>query len=255
MASGVKPLSESSALGLEAVRARRVAIAVREDRDNPAIDLALVLAVDVSGSVSTERLTLQFQGYSEAFTHPDLVLAVKHGRHGRIATTFVEWSDSGRQYQAVDWTLIDSEEAARAFGKAIAEATRQNPGWTSISGAIDFSVRLLTSVGYRATKRVIDISGDGANNDGRPADQARDAAVAAGITINGLPLIEVEPDLADYYRGNVIGGPNAFVVVARQLSNFSEAVLKKLLVEIAGSEGMQKRSERPPADIYLARFV
>ena len=241
MSSRVKPLSESLALGFEAVGDRRVTIAVRKDSDNPSIDLALVLAVDVSGSVSTERLTLQFQGYSEAFAHPDLAQAVKHGRQGRIATTFVEWSDSGRQYQAVDWTLIDSEETARAFSKAIAYATWQNPGWTSISGAIDFSVRLLTDVGYRATRRVIDISGDGANNDGRPADQARDAAVAAGITINGLPIIEVEPNLADYYRGNVIGGPNAFVVVAGQRSNFSEAVLRKLLVEIAGSEGRQKR--------------
>lgn len=203
-------------------------------KNTPAIDLALVLAVDVSGSVSTERLALQFQGYSRAFAHPELILAVKQGRHGRIATTFVEWSDSDQQYQAVDWTLIDSEEAARSFGKAVGEATLQRPGWTSISGAIDFSVRLLTAVGYRATRQVIDISGDGANNDGRPADRARDAAVVAGITINGLPLIEVEPDLADYYRENVIGGHNAFVVVARQLSDFSEAVLKKLLIEIAG---------------------
>jgi hypothetical protein len=160
--------------------------------------------------------------------------AVRGGANGRIGLTFVEWTDARRQEQVVGWRVIEQSADAYAFAKAIQDALRPLPGWTSISAAIDYSVGLLLNSGYAATRRVIDVSGDGANNDGRPVTEARDAAVATGITINGLPIVEVEPDLEAYYRDNVIGGPDAFVVVARNTGSFGEAVLRKLLVEVAG---------------------
>jgi hypothetical protein len=198
------------------------------------VDVALVLAVDSSGSISEQRLAMQLRGYIDALRHPDFVDAVQGGFHGRIALTFIEWTDVRRQDQVVRWTVIEDKTSAHAFAQAIQDALRPLPGWTSISGAIDYSVGLLLSSGFMAVRRVIDISGDGANNDGRPVTEARDAAVAAGVTINGLPIVEVEPDLEAYYRENVIGGPDAFVVVARDTGSFGEAVLRKLLVEVAG---------------------
>jgi hypothetical protein len=198
------------------------------------VDVALVLAVDSSGSISEQRLTMQLQGYLDALRHPWFIDAVKGGRHGRIGLTFVEWTDARRQDQIVGWRVIEDEASANDFAEAIHKALRPLPGWTSISSAIDFSVGLLMTCGFMAARRVIDISGDGANNDGRPVTEARDAAVAAGVTINGLPIVEVEPELEAYYRDNVIGGPDSFVVVARDTGSFGEAVLRKLLVEIAG---------------------
>jgi hypothetical protein len=199
------------------------------------VDVALVLAVDGSGSVSEQRLSLQMQGYLDALRHPLFIDAIRGGRHGRIALTYLEWTDARRQEQVVGWRLIEDAMSAHAFARAIGDARRPLPGWTSISGAIDFSVGLLRKSGFAAARQVIDISGDGANNDGRPVREARDAAVAAGITINGLPILEVEPELEAYYRENVIGGANAFVVVVRDTSSFGEAVLRKLLVEVAGT--------------------
>jgi len=198
------------------------------------VDIALVLAVDSSGSISEERLALQLQGYMDALQHPGFIEAVHGGRQGRIALTFIEWTDVRRQDQIVRWSVIEDAASAHAFAQAIQGALRPLPGWTSISGAIDFSVNLLLSSGFMTQRRVIDISGDGSNNDGRPVTEARDAAVAAGITINGLPIVEVEPGLEAYYRDNVIGGPDAFVVVAKDTGSFGEAVLRKLLVEVAG---------------------
>jgi uncharacterized protein DUF1194 len=198
------------------------------------VDVALVLAVDSSGSISEQRLSMQIQGYLDAIRHPTFIEAVQGGRRGRIGLTFVTWTDARRQDQTVPWTVIADQAGAHAFAQAVQTALRPLPGWTSISGAIDFCTGLLLSCGYVATRRVIDISGDGANNDGRPVTEARDAAVAAGVTINGLPIVEVEPDLEEYYRNNVIGGPDSFVVVARDSAAFGAAVLRKLLVEVAG---------------------
>jgi hypothetical protein len=199
-----------------------------------AVDVALVLAVDSSGSISEQRLTMQIQGYVDALRHPSFVEAVEGGRRGQIGLTYVTWTDARRQEQVVPWRVIKDQLSANAFAQAIHDALRPLPGWTSISGAIDFCTGLLMSCGYIATRRVIDISGDGANNDGRPVTEARDAAVAAGVTINGLPIIEVEPNLEQYYRDNVIGGPDAFVVVAGESAAFGSAILRKLLVEVAG---------------------
>jgi hypothetical protein len=198
------------------------------------VDVALVLAVDSSGSISQQRLTMQIQGYIDALRHPSFIEAVHGGRRGRIGLTYVTWTDARRQEQVVPWSVIGEPSHAEAFAQAIQAALLPLPGWTSISGAIDFCTNLLLSCGYVATRRVIDISGDGANNDGRPVTEARDAAVAAGVTINGLPIVEVEPDLERYYRDNVIGGPDSFVVVVRDSAAFGAAVLRKLLVEVAG---------------------
>jgi Protein of unknown function (DUF1194) len=189
--------------------------------------------VDSSGSISEQRLTMQIQGYLDAIRHPSFVEAIQGGRRGQIGLTFVTWTDARRQDQTVPWTVIRDEAGAHAFGKAVHDALRPLPGWTSISGAIDFCTNLLLTSGFIATRRVIDVSGDGANNDGRPVTEARDAAVAAGVTINGLPIVEVEPNLDQYYRENVIGGPDSFVVVARDSAAFGAAVLRKLLVEVA----------------------
>ncbi len=199
-----------------------------------AVDVALVLAVDSSGSISEQRLTMQIQGYIGALRHPSFIEAVRGGRRAQIALTYVTWTDARRQEQVVPWHVIQDQPGANAFAQAIQDALRPLPGWTSISGAIDFCTGLLLSCGYIATRRVIDISGDGANNDGRPVTEARDAAVAAGVTINGLPITEVEPNLEQYYRDNVIGGPDLFVVVASESAAFGAAVLRKLLVEVAG---------------------
>ena len=200
------------------------------------VDLALVLAVDTSGSVSEERLTLQIRGYSDAFRQPGLARLIRLGRHGRILTTFVEWSDSARQTQSVGWTPIFDAVSAAGFADAILAAVAPTPGWTSISGAIDFSARLIAKLRVSADRRVIDVSGDGSNNDGRPVEAARDAAMAAGLTINGLPILGAEPGLDAYYRDHVIGGPQAFLVVARDTGSFATAVMEKLLIEIAGTQ-------------------
>ena len=198
------------------------------------VDVALVLAVDSSGSISEQRLAMQIQGYVGALRHPAFIEAIRGGRRGCIGLTYVTWTDARRQDQVVSWRVIADQSSALAFAQAMQDALRPLPGWTSISGAIDFCTGLLLSSGYIATRRVIDISGDGANNDGRPVTEARDAAVAAGVTINGLPIIEVEPNLEEYYRDNVIGGPDSFVVVAHDTGAFGAAVLRKLLVEVAG---------------------
>jgi hypothetical protein len=197
------------------------------------VDVALVLAVDSSGSISEQRLAMQIQGYIDALRHPAFIEAIRGGRRGRIGLTYVTWTDARRQDQVVPWRVIADQSSALAFAQAIHDALRPLPGWTSISGAIDFCTGLLLSNGYIATRRVIDVSGDGANNDGRPVTEARDAAVAAGVTINGLPIVEVEPNLEQYYRDNVIGGPDSFIVIARDTGAFGTAVLRKLLVEVA----------------------
>jgi hypothetical protein len=197
------------------------------------VDVALVLAIDVSGSVSDARITLQRQGYSDALCHPGFVEAVRSGPTGRVALAFVQWSEARRQEQSVEWRVIEDAASARRFAQAITGAVRPMPGWTSISAAIDYSVQVIADSGFNAERKVIDVSGDGSNNDGRAVTAARDDAIAAGITVNGLPIVEVEPGLDEYYRRNVIGGPGAFVVVARDIDTFAEAVLRKLVVEVA----------------------
>jgi uncharacterized protein DUF1194 len=205
------------------------------------VDLALILAIDASGSMTDERFALQLKGYAQAFLSAPIVQAVQAGPLGRIAATVVEWSGAGRQSQPIGWTVIEDERSARAFSSAVAETPAAIPDWTSISGAIDFSVKLFAAGGLRAARRVIDISGDGASNDGRDVVEARDDAVAAGITINGLPILASEANLDVYYRDNVIGGPGAFLVVADDLASFADAVARKLLNEITAEPRLRGR--------------
>ncbi len=200
------------------------------------VDLQLVLAVDTSGSVSEERFALQQRGYAAAFRDPRLLQAITAGAHHAIAVTMVQWTGPALQVQVLPWTRVDSAAAMQAVADAIAAAPRQLfGGGTSISGAIDHAVRLFAASGFASARRIIDVSGDGANNRGRPAQEARDDAVHAGIGINGLPILALEPDLRRYYIDNVIGGPGAFVITAESYASFADAVLKKLVTEVAGA--------------------
>jgi hypothetical protein len=198
------------------------------------VDLQLVLAVDTSGSVSEERFALQQRGYAAAFRDPRLLQAIAAGARGAIAVTMVQWTGPALQVQVLPWTRIDSRASMQAVADAIAATPRRLfGGGTSISGVIDHAVALFAASGFASPRRIIDVSGDGANNRGRPAAAARDDALRAGIGINGLPILALEPDLQRYYLDNVIGGPGAFVVVAETYDSFAAAVLKKLVAEVA----------------------
>ncbi len=205
------------------------------------VDLELILAVDVSGSIDEAEAALQREGYVKAIAHPDIVAAIRGGMLGRIAVTYFEWSGVGWQEKVLDWTLIKDPASARAFSQALARAPIDSGPWTSISGAIDFAVPMFEANGYEGTRRVIDISGDGPNNVGGYVPQARDRAVARGIIINGLPIMNDRPNyvrlpmpnLDLYYRNCVIGGPGAFIVVTHDFKAFATAIRRKLVLEIA----------------------
>jgi Protein of unknown function (DUF1194) len=202
-----------------------------------AVDLQLVLAVDASGSVDQYRFELQKRGYVAAFRHARVLQAIRSGANQAIAVTMLQWTGPWMQVHVVEWSRVGDEETAGAFATAIERAPRQLfGGGTSISGAIDYSTTLLARSPFRGARRVIDISGDGSNNRGRPVTSARDEAVATGIGINGLPILALEPDLDRYYHDSVIGGPGAFVVPAKDYETFGEAILKKLVTEIAAND-------------------
>jgi hypothetical protein len=199
-----------------------------------AVDLQLVLAVDVSGSVSDERFKLQKQGYAEAFRNWRVLEAIRSGAAQTIAVTMTQWTGPSQQAQVVPWMVITDEASMLAFAEAVERTTRQlYGGGTSISGAVDHAMTLFADSGAKGGRQVIDVSGDGANNRGRPAAEARDDAIRDGATINGLPIMALEPGLDQYYQSNVIGGPNAFMIVAETYETFADAVLKKLVTEIA----------------------
>lgn len=207
------------------------------------VDLELVLAVDVSGSVDDEEAILQRRGYVEAFQDPMIIDAITRGRHGAIAVTYIEWA--GEQYQnpIVGWTRISNAEDAAEFADKLAFAPIAVNVWTSISTIITVGTQLIQQNGYNARRKVIDISGDGANNDGIMVNAARDLAIAQGITINGLPIINDRlsrygrpqiPNLDYYYTDCVVGGPGAFIIVANGFFDYARAVRQKLILEIAG---------------------
>jgi hypothetical protein len=199
------------------------------------VAVALVLAVDTSGSVSMGRFELQKQGYAAAFRNPQVLSAIRALATQSIAVTMMQWTGPFLHVVVADWTPIKDETSANGFAAAIEAAPRRLfGGGTSISGAIDFSRLLLARSPYRAIRRVIDVSGDGSNNSGRDVTEARDEAVRDGIGINGLPILTVEPGLDRYYRDFVIGGPGAFMIPVKDYDNFADAVLKKLINEIAG---------------------
>ena len=202
-----------------------------------AVDLQLVLAVDASGSVNEVRFELQKQGYAEAFRHPRVLQAIRSGMLASIAVTMVQWTGPTLQVQVVPWTLLKDRASVLAFAAAVEDTPRRLfSGGTSISGAIDHAMRLLPTSPYQGAKRVIDVSGDGSNNRGRPVTDARDDAVRAGVIINGLPILSLEPYLDKYYFDYVIGGPGSFMIPAESYEKFADAVLRKLVLEIAALE-------------------
>lgn len=212
------------------------------------VDLELVLAVDVSSSISPEEMELQFRGYAAAFRADELARKIGGGPIGAIACTLFVWSDADHQQILVPWMCIDGPGAARAFAAAIDRAPRATGLYTSISGAIDFAAALFGRGGFEGTRRIVDISGDGADNAARPGRalaQARNDALDHGIVLNGLAILEPDPPsttpprwaqrapLDEYYRDSVIGGPGAFLVVAEGFEAFAPAVRRKLAREIA----------------------
>jgi hypothetical protein len=216
------------------------------------VDLALVLAVDASGSVDQTRFELQKQGYAAAFRHPRVVAAIASGPTQSIAVIMMQWTGPALQVTTVPWTRISDTASANAFADAIARSPRALfGGGTSISGAIDTSMALLFDNPYKAARRIVDISGDGANNRGRPASLARDEAVRAGVGINGLPILTLEPDLDRYYEQNVIGGPGAFMIAAKSYETFADAILKKLIAEIANVPPPTQRASAPNASFSV----
>lgn len=221
-----------------------VPAAVAQARDVP-VDLELVIAVDVSGSVDADEAQLQRNGYVGAFSDKEVIGAITSGMLGKIAVTYIEWAGIHYFRTIVDWTVIDGEASALAFAEQVAKAPIQTELWTSISKAIEKSLPKFIGNGIEGTRRIIDISGDGPNNQGGLVTGYRDRAIAAGVTINGLPIVNDKPspwgwpplpDLDLYYANCVIGGSGAFYVVANTFSDFARAVRKKLLLEIAGEQ-------------------
>jgi hypothetical protein len=218
----------------------------------PVVDLALVLAVDASGSISDDRWELERQGYADAFRDPEVIRAIRSGEVGAIAVTLVQWSGRFQQSQVIGWTLVHDEASAAKFAAALAAMPHLFRSWTSISAGIAFSAHLLRSAPYETARRVIDVSGDGPDStseviiQGTAADAAelravRDQLVAQGLVINGLPILG-DPRIRSidlYYAANVIGGEGAFEVVAEDFMAFARAVRRKLILEIAGTPSPQ----------------
>ncbi len=208
------------------------------------VDVELVIAVDVSWSMDYGELDIQRNGYVAAFRSPELHEAIADGVHGRVAVTYVEWAGEMSQSVVLPWTLIDGKEAAEAFAYRLSNAAPDRLRRTSISSAIDFAANLFDGNGFEGMRRVVDVSGDGPNNQGRPVTDARDAAIARGITINGLPLMTQGDerqgawgsirDLDRYYSDCVIGGPGAFMIPVNDWEQFPEVVRRKLVLELAG---------------------
>ncbi|WP_421858171.1 DUF1194 domain-containing protein [Oricola sp.] len=211
-------------------------------RGDEPVDIALVLAVDVSLSMSQEELQIQREGYAAAISSPEVVRAIERGLYGRIAVAMFEWANDTHSRELLGWTLIASAADAERVAQSLRANYSAGQRRTSISGAIGRATTLLESVPYEPLRRVIDISGDGPNNQGLPVTEARDAALATGITINGLPLMTLSgpgaafgiDDLDRYYVRCVIGGPGAFMVPVDDWGQFAEAVRRKLVLEIGG---------------------
>ncbi len=219
------------------------------------VDLELVLAADGSGSIDDAELALQREGYAAAITDPQVLSTIAAGDLGRIAVAYVEWGGATSQHTIVDWTVIDGPASAAGFAEALRTRPRAARGWNSISGAIDHSAALIADPAIEGARKVIDVSGDGPQHGGRPVEQARDDAVAAGITINALVLDTPGGGyggpggmpLSDHYILSVIGGFGAFVMTADRDESFRRAILAKMIREIAdaGPTGDRRLAERP----------
>jgi hypothetical protein len=223
------------------------------------VDVELVLAVDVSYSMDPEEQRLQREGYINAITSPEFMRAIKSGAYGKIVITYMQWASVADQDVLLPWTVIDGPESARAVADRLAEAPYRRARRTSISGAIDEAMRLFENNGFNGMRRVIDVSGDGTNNSGRPVQQARDDAIRQGVTINGLPLL-LRPsswgfndiaNLDEYYEDCVIGGVGAFSIPIKAREQFLEATRTKLVQEIAVLPPV--RIELPRSDLVPAQ--
>lgn len=209
------------------------------------VDVELVLAVDASWSMDSDEQRIQRDGYVAAFRSPEVQEAILGGGHQKVAVTYVEWAGEFSQSVIVPWTLIDSKASAEAFAYRLSEEEPERARRTSISSAIDVAVPMFDGNGFKGLRRVIDVSGDGPNNQGRMVTEARDAAARRGITINGLPLMTSGsaegyaswgsiPNLDRYYATCVIGGPGAFMIPVNDWAQFPEALRRKLVMELAG---------------------
>ena len=218
---------------------------VTPSRAEESVDLLLVLASDVSRSVDTRKFQLQREGYAAALSNPRVIDSIRSGPHGRIAICFVEWSGVTSQKVVIDWTIVSDAASARKIGDQLIELPRAFADRTSISAGIEFAMSQLERAPFRGVRRTIDVSGDGTNNSGRDVTLARDEALAKGVTINGLVILSDSPlpwnpehtnppgGLDGYYRNNVIGGAGAFVMVAENHNSFGQAIVKKMIAEIA----------------------
>ena len=227
-----------------------------------AVDLQLVLAVDVSGSMDDDEHRLQRQGYVAAFRHPGVIQTITSGYHRRIAVTYFEWAGPIGQSITAPWMLIDGPDAAHRFADILEREPIAYIRGTSISGGLLYGATLFDGNGYTSPRRVIDISGDGANNIGEPVEPSRDHVVRMGITVNGLPLVikkhwALDHDLADYYKDCVIGGRGAFVVPVREKLHMARAIRRKLILEIAAPTPKLlqladfRPASRPKSDCFI----
>ncbi len=200
------------------------------------VDLELILAVDTSSSVSSQEFDLQMQGLATAFRHPSVQAAIEAAGDLGVGVSMVQWSDNRKQTVAIDWRVLRDAPSAEAFSAEIARTPRfLVGGGTALGGALDFSLRQFAKNGLTGRRRVIDISGDGRTNQGAHPSRFRDQAVAMGITINGLAILNEDIYVDRYYRYNVIGGTGAFVMTAQDYADFAVAILEKLIKEIAGA--------------------
>jgi hypothetical protein len=209
------------------------------------VDLLLVLASDVSRSVDTRKFQLQREGYAAALSNRRVVEAIQSGPHGKIAICFVEWSGATSVKLVIDWTIVGDAASARKIGDQMLELPRSFADRTSISAGLEFAFAQLERSPFKAARRTIDVSGDGTNNSGRDIASVRDEVTAKGVTVNGLVILSDSPlpwnpehtnppgGLGEYYRRNVIGGPGAFVMVAENHDSFGQAIVKKMIAEIA----------------------
>ncbi len=217
-----------------------LAARVRPVRAADAVDLLLVMAVDVSGSIDEDEAQLQRQGYRMALTDPAVLAAVAGGPAGAIAVAYVEWAAVDRQKLLIPWTRIASPGDGAAWADRLAKSAHESIHWTSISGALTFCGQVLADSPFDAVRHVIDVSGDGPNNQGPLPEPVRDRLVSAGVTINGLPIVNNRPGygmgsqgIEAYYHDSVIGGPGAFLIVAEDFASFGQAIRRKLIQEIA----------------------
>jgi hypothetical protein len=214
---------------------------VQQSASATPVDVELVLAVDVSYSMDPEEQALQREGYMAAITSREFLQALRQGMHGKVAMTYFEWAGMHHRQIIVPWRVVDGPEAADGFAADIGRARYTRASRTSISGALLFAAPLFEGSGYRGVRRLIDVSGDGVNNNGPPVALTRDEVLAQGITINGLPILLKRPsfgtmdieNLDIYYEDCVIGGPGAFVIPIRERDQFKEAIRTKLVLEIA----------------------